>query len=160
MAARVIALLCLALLSACGSSGSLGRRDFPQPPAGPQGLVTPGPIGDDGCGNVGNTIYFETDSALLVSEAQLYLQKQAAWLICSPQYRVIIEGHADERGTREYNLALGERRAQAVTKYLIALGIDPKRLRTISYGKERPVCTEADETCWSQNRRTVTVLDN
>jgi peptidoglycan-associated lipoprotein len=96
----------------------------------------------------------------LTAETQKYAQRQACWIQLYPQHTLTIEGHADERGTREYNLALGERRAQAVVNYFIALGVDPKRLKTISYGKERPVCTGADEACWSQNRRTVSTLDN
>jgi peptidoglycan-associated lipoprotein len=96
---------------------------------------------------------------VLESEAQQVLEKQAAWLQAYPQHTVTLEGHADERGTREYNLALGERRAQAIMNYLIALGFDPKRLKTISYGKERPICTEAEEACWSRNRRGVSTLE-
>ncbi len=120
------------------------------------GKVVPGEATIDS--NVGNTVYFLTDSALLEPQAQRMLQVQAVWLKEYPHYRITIEGHADERGTREYNLALGERRAQAVMDYFIALGVDPKRLKTISYGKERPVCTEANEACWSQNRRGVSTL--
>ena len=146
------------LLAACTDSGSLGQRDFPSSPAGASGLVTPGPMGEIG-GNVGNTVYFETDSAVLMPDAQLQLQEQAAWLALFRKPTITIEGYADERGTREYNLALGERRAQATMNYLIALGLDPARAKTISYGKERPVCIDATEDCWSRNRRTVTTLD-
>jgi peptidoglycan-associated lipoprotein len=111
--------------------------------------------------HVGNTIYFDTDSAGLTADAQSALQKQAQWLLqWDHEHTFIIEGHADERGTREYNLALGERRAQAVMDYLVALGVDAKRLKTISYGKERPVCTDAAEACWSENRRAVSTLDD
>ena len=106
-----------------------------------------------------SNVHFDTDGYALSAEAQNTLQHQAAWLQHYPQYALTIDGHADERGTREYNLALGERRADAVMAYLIALGVDPKRLKTISYGKERPTCTEANETCWSQNRRSVSTLD-
>lgn len=88
------------------------------------------------------------------------LQRQAAWLHDYPRHTVTIEGHADERGTREYNLALGQRRADAVMRYLIALGIEAQRIKIISYGKERPVCTKANEACWDQNWRGVTTLDN
>jgi peptidoglycan-associated lipoprotein len=104
-------------------------------------------------------VHFDTDAYTLSLEAQSTLQRQAAWLRHYPQYALTIEGHADERGTREYNLALGERRAQAIMNYLIALGFDPKRLKTISYGKERPTCTDANEACWAQNRRGVSTLD-
>jgi peptidoglycan-associated lipoprotein len=125
------------------------------------GMVTPGSLEEEVCGfsNVGNTLYFATDSAILTAEAQEYAQRQACWIQLYPQHTLTIEGHADERGTREYNLALGERRAQAVLSYFVALGVDPKRLKTISYGKERPFCTEAEEACWSQNRRAVSTLD-
>jgi len=86
------------------------------------------------------------------------LQKQAAWLAKYPQVTLTIEGHCDERGTREYNIALGARRAQAVKEYLVSLGVNSSRLDTISYGKERPVCVESNESCWAQNRRGVSVI--
>ncbi len=107
---------------------------------------------------VGDRVFFGFDRYDLTAEAQAQLQKIAAWLKTYPQYRFVIEGHCDDRGTREYNLALGERRATAVKNYLIALGIDASRMQTISYGKERPVCTENTEECWAQNRRGVIVL--
>jgi peptidoglycan-associated lipoprotein len=145
------------MLAACANDDS-GQRSA-EPPSTSSGAMIPGEIEDGDYGNVGNTTYFGYDSAVLVPEAERYLQKQAAWIQAYPQYGITIEGHADERGTREYNLALGERRADAVMAYLIALGVDPKRLKTISYGKERPLCAEANEACWSQNRRGVTTLD-
>ena len=107
--------------------------------------------------NVGDRVRFELDRYDLSPEAQATLRQQAALLQSYPQFAVTIEGHADERGTREYNLALGERRADAVRNYLTALGISPDRVAVISYGKERPECPEAAEQCWSQNRRGVTV---
>ena len=103
--------------------------------------------------NVGDTIYFDVDSHSLRADAQSVLQKQAAWLKAHPQVRLVIEGHADERGTRDYNLALGDRRAGAVREFLVSVGIDAGRLEPKSYGKERPICAESDEGCWSQNRR-------
>jgi peptidoglycan-associated lipoprotein len=106
---------------------------------------------------VGDRVHFELDRYQLTPEAQATLRQQAALLQNYPQVVVTIEGHADERGTREYNLALGERRADAVRNYLTALGIDPSRITVISFGKERPECVAADESCWSQNRRGVTV---
>ena len=109
---------------------------------------------------VGDTIHFATDSYSLDAEAQTALQKQAAWLTQYREHMVTIEGHADERGTREYNLALGDRRAQTVVNYLTALGIDAARVKSVSYGKERPVCADAGDACWQQNRRGVTTLDN
>jgi peptidoglycan-associated lipoprotein len=109
---------------------------------------------------VGNTIHFDTDSYSLNTEAQAQLQKQAAWLQKYRQHSVTIEGHADERGTREYNLALGDRRATTVLNYLAALGIDKARLSEVSYGKEKPVCPDATDACWNENRRGVTALSN
>ena len=107
--------------------------------------------------NVGDRVHFELDRYDLTPEAQATLRQQAALLQNYPQFVVTIEGHADERGTREYNLALGEQRATAVRNYLTALGVSPDRVTVISYGKERPQCPGADEQCWSQNRRGVTV---
>ncbi|KAA5607486.1 peptidoglycan-associated lipoprotein Pal [Roseospira marina] len=107
---------------------------------------------------VGDRIFFGFDSYNLDSQAQQTLRRQAAWLQQYGQYSATIEGHADERGTREYNLALGERRANAVRNYLVTLGVPSQRLSTVSYGKERPTCTEATESCWSRNRRGVTTL--
>ncbi len=109
--------------------------------------------------NVGNTVYFGFDRYDLTAEAQAQLQKEAAWLQKYPQHTVTVEGHCDERGTREYNLALGERRANSVSNYLTALGIDKSRISTISYGKERPICTDSNESCYSQNRRGVTAVN-
>ena len=108
--------------------------------------------------NVGDRVFFETAESTLSSDAQQTLQKQSEWLKQYPRVSVSIEGHCDERGTREYNLALGERRANAVKKYLIGLGLESKRISTISYGKERPAVIGNDESAWSQNRRAVTVL--
>ena len=108
---------------------------------------------------VGNTIEFATDAYDLSAEAQATLQRQAQWLLQYPARTAIVEGHADERGTREYNLALGERRAQSAQAYLIALGIDASRLQTTSFGKEQPVCGEASDDCWARNRRAVTALN-
>jgi len=109
--------------------------------------------------NVGDRVFFDTDSTDLSQQARATLDKQAEWLSHYSQYAFTIEGHADERGTREYNIALGARRAQTVRDYLISRGISGQRMRTISYGKERPVAVCDDISCWSQNRRAVTVLD-
>jgi peptidoglycan-associated lipoprotein len=109
--------------------------------------------------NVGDRVFFETDSAELTAQSQVTLDKQAQWLAHYNRYAFTIEGHADERGTREYNIALGARRAQAVRDYLASRGIDSSRMRTISYGKERPVAVCNDISCWSQNRRAVTVIN-
>jgi peptidoglycan-associated lipoprotein len=107
--------------------------------------------------NVGDRVHFELDRYDLTPEARATLREQAALLQNNPEIVVTVEGHADERGTREYNLALGERRADAVRNYLTALGVSSNRVTVISYGKERPECPGADEQCWSQNRRGVTV---
>jgi peptidoglycan-associated lipoprotein len=109
--------------------------------------------------NVGDRVWFETDSSELSAKSRETLDKQAQWLQHYNRYTFTIEGHADERGTREYNLALGARRAATVRDYLISRGIAANRMRTISYGKERPVATCDDISCWAQNRRAVTVLD-
>ena len=109
--------------------------------------------------NVGDRVFFETDSSELTEQARATLDKQAQWLSNYNRYAFTIEGHADERGTREYNIALGARRAQTVREYLTTRGIAAQRMRTISYGKERPVAVCDDISCWSQNRRAVTVLD-
>ena len=109
--------------------------------------------------NVGDRVFFETDSSDLTPQARATLDKQAQWLVQYNRYTFTIEGHADERGTREYNIALGARRAQTVRDYLIARGIEAQRMRTISYGKERPAAVCNDISCWSQNRRAVTVLN-
>ena len=160
MSIRMLPALCAGLmLAACAESGSLGHSTTA--PQLSSGAVTLGPMTDPPNANIGNTVYFETDSAVLTAAAQAQLQKETAWLQQWDRGRnITIEGHADERGTREYNLALGERRAQAAIDYLVALGLDPKRLKTISYGKERPTYTDANEACWSQNRRSVSTIDN
>lgn len=108
--------------------------------------------------NVGDRVFFDTNSSQLSDQARETLDKQAQWLNHYSQYDFTIEGHTDERGTREYNLALGGRRAAIVRGYLISRGVLAQRIRTISYGKERPVAVCDDESCWSQNRRAVTVL--
>ena len=108
--------------------------------------------------NVGDRVFFESDSTELTGTSRSTLDKQAQWLQQYGNYTFTIEGHADERGTREYNIALGARRAQAVRDYLASRGIQPGRMRTVSYGKERPVAVCNDISCWSQNRRAVTVL--
>ena len=109
--------------------------------------------------NVGDRVLFEYDSADLTPEARRTLERQAAWLRRFSDVGVTIEGHCDERGTREYNLALGERRANAVSNFLVALGVDSSRVRTLSYGKERPVALGSNDTAWSQNRRGVTIVN-
>lgn len=108
--------------------------------------------------NAGDRVFFDSDSSELSPTAQATLAKQASWLQQYSRYNFTVEGHADERGTREYNFALGARRAETTKEYLVARGIPASRIRTISYGKERPVASCNDISCWSQNRRAVTVL--
>lgn len=110
--------------------------------------------------NVGDLVYFSSDSSDLTPEAQETLRNQAGWLNQYREHRVTIEGHADERGTREYNIALGARRANTVKSFLSAQGVDAQRIRTVSYGKERPIASCDDISCWSQNRRAQTILAN
>lgn len=179
MTIRMMPALCAALLlAACGSSGSdtggdMAATDTSQlSGSGSNGVSGSGldngiqsaSMGPGSAGEfetqIGNTIHFDTDSYSLNAEAQAILQKQAAWLQKYPQHMATIEGHADERGTREYNLALGDRRATTVMNYLVALGIDKSRLSEVSYGKEKPVCPDASESCWAENRRGVTALSN
>jgi len=109
--------------------------------------------------NVGDRVFFESDQSDLSPQATATLDRHVQWLQTYNRYAFTIEGHADERGTREYNIALGARRAQSVRAYLTSRGIDASRMRTISYGKERPVAVCNDISCWSQNRRAVTVLN-
>ncbi len=109
--------------------------------------------------NVGDRVFFDTDSSDLSVQARATLDHQAEWLNHYANYAFTVEGHADERGTREYNIALGARRAQTVRDYLISRGVSAQRMHTISYGKERPVAVCDDISCWSQNRRAVTVLN-
>jgi peptidoglycan-associated lipoprotein len=122
------------------------------------GVAAPG-TQQDFAENVGDRVFFDTDSTELSPTAQATLDKQARWLQQYPRYTFTVEGHADERGTREYNFALGARRAEVTKNYLIARGISAARMKTISFGKERPVATCDDISCWSQNRRAVTALN-
>ncbi|ODT12396.1 MAG: peptidoglycan-associated lipoprotein [Kaistia sp. SCN 65-12] len=146
-----LALAACANKPGAGGAGGLG--------AGGIGSATPGSA-QDFVVNVGDRIFFETDQTDISSNNRGTLDKQAQWLQQYPRYQVTIEGHADERGTREYNIALGARRATNTKNYLVSRGIAPNRIRTISYGKERPVAVCNDISCWSQNRRAVTVLNN
>lgn len=137
-------------ISACAKTPAEG-------PALAGGQAAPGSPQDFAV-NVGDRVFFDTDSSELSQTAQATLAKQATWLQQYGRYTLTEEGHADERGTREYNFALGARRAETTKDYLVARGIPATRIRTISYGKERPVATCNDISCWSQNRRVVTVL--
>jgi len=150
-----------ALLGACanktdsGASASLLGADADGRYG--RGRATPGSPEDFRSG-ARDMVYFSSDSSDLTPEAQQTLAEQARWLQQYPAHQIMIEGHADERGTREYNLALGARRAQSVRNYLAQQGVPHARMRTISYGKERPVAVCDDISCWSQNRRAQTVL--
>jgi len=119
--------------------------------------VTPGSVADFRQ-KVGDRVYFDTDMSSIRPDGRATLDKQAAWLKQYTNYQITIEGHCDERGTREYNFALGERRANAVRQYLVAQGLPAERIKTISYGKERPEVVGSDEGAWSRNRRGVTTL--
>jgi peptidoglycan-associated lipoprotein len=160
--ARVVRLL-VAVAVAMTLAACAGQNPRPEDvglaPYGKGGPATPGSARDFSV-NVGDIVYFSTDSTDLSPEAQQTLAGQARWLQQYAKYTITIEGHADERGTREYNIALGARRAQAVRDFLARNGVNPARIRTISYGKERPVAVCNDISCWSQNRRAQTVLNN
>jgi peptidoglycan-associated lipoprotein len=151
----------LLLLTACDSAsttdGANGGAGF-----GANGAGTGnGILGQSADGtNVSDRVYFATDSSVVDSEGQSTLDRQAEWLKSNESVNVAVEGHADERGTREYNIALGERRATAAKNYLVSQGVAANRISVISYGKERPAVTGNDEGAWSQNRRAVTVIAN
>lgn len=142
-----------AVLGACAGPGRTAGGGFGS--AG--GPTTPGSMAEF-VASAGDEVLFTTDSSELSLTAQVTLNRQAAWLSQYRSYPITIEGHADERGTREYNLALGARRAAAVRNYLASRGVEAGRIRTISFGKERPVATCDDISCWSRNRRAVTQL--
>ena len=148
--ARLVGALALALATAAcartaDTTGTIGAAQ----PGSQQDFVV----------NVGDRVFFESDRSELTAQSIATLEKQARWLQNYSQYAFTIEGHADERGTREYNIALGARRAPTVRDYLASHGVNPQRMRTISYGKERPVAVCNDISCWSQNRRAVTVIN-
>lgn len=152
------AFIVVAALSACANKDQNPENAL-LGPGGKGGPATPGSQRDFQV-NVGDIVYFSTDATDLSPEAQQTLQGQARWLNQYQQYTVTIEGHADERGTREYNIALGAKRANSVREFLARNGVSAGRVRTISYGKERPVAVCNDISCWSQNRRAQTVLNS
>lgn len=158
---KALKLVCAAAVAALLAGCSSNELD-PNQSSLNAGRGTPAKPGStrDFSQNVGDIVYFTTDSSDLTPEAQQTLSKQAQWLQQYSQYTITVEGHADERGTREYNIALGNRRATAVKNFLARNGIAAQRLRTISFGKERPVAVCNDISCWSQNRRAQTVLNN
>lgn len=156
---RILPLLAALSLAGCNGLAHLGG-------GGGAGYLDPAEYGsvDDPTSvayfqeALGDRVHFVVDRSDLSREARMILDRQADWLIANREYRVLIEGHTDEQGTRQYNLALGARRASAVQQYLIARGVEPERLRTITYGKERPIEICSVESCYSRNRRAVSVL--
>jgi peptidoglycan-associated lipoprotein len=157
---NIIKIIAICLVAGLAVTGCASRKGLPNN-AGELGLGANGAVpgtSQDFTVNVGDRIFFDTDSSAIRQDAQQTLARQAQWLNQYPQYAITIEGHADERGTREYNIALGARRAAATRDFLVSRGVNQGRIRTISYGKERPVATCDDISCWSQNRRAVTVL--
>ncbi len=151
--AGIILVSAMLALTGCASKKKLPNS------AGELGLNSAAPgTQQDFTVNVGDRVFFETDSSSLTTTARTTLDRQATWLARYTRYPVTVEGHADERGTREYNLALGARRAAATRDYLVAKGVRRGRIKTISFGKERPVAVCNDISCWSQNRRAVTLL--
>jgi peptidoglycan-associated lipoprotein len=167
MSFRTIA-AALALSAALSACASKAPKQLPPDPGaavtaadtgdGSASRVIPGSQADFVASTNGqDTIYFDTDQYNIDAQDSAALQAQAQWLNRYPAKRVTLEGHADERGTREYNLALGERRANAAKNYLVGLGIDAGRISTLSYGKERPMAVGSDEESWARNRRAVTV---
>ena len=141
---------------AAGGSGGTGASGGTA--ASSSTLPGPAPGSVDELISIGDRVFFDFDKYNLGSTARAALEQQAAWLQKYPAVTIVVEGHADERGTREYNLALGERRANSARDYLIALGVDAGRVRTISYGEERPVALGSNDAAWAQNRRAVTVV--
>lgn len=158
LAKSIAVLSAVFLLSACDtnptSTGDAGGNGGFGQNSGRNGSTL------DAEGNVADRVLFDLDSSQLDAEAQQILGTQAAWLKKNSNVNITLEGHCDERGTREYNIALGERRATAAKKYLVGLGVASSRISTISYGKERPAVVGSDESAWSQNRRAVSVATN
>lgn len=153
----VIALTLALALAGCANKKNLPNNAGDLGLGGAGGAATPGSQ-QDFTVNVGDRIFFDTDSTSIRADAQQTLDRQAQWLARYPNFSITVEGHADERGTREYNLALGARRATSTKEYLASRGVPANRMRTISFGKEKPVAVCDDISCWSQNRRAVTVL--
>lgn len=145
-----------AILAACAPTGTPTARSTA--PVAPVAASQPSAETQYLVENVGDRVFFATDQSNLDGSARATLRNQAAWLKQNADIRLTIEGHADERGTREYNLALGARRANAVRDFLISEGVSGGRLQTISYGKERPVSLCSEESCWSKNRRSVATI--
>ena len=164
---KAVAVLLIAALAACESEAPPTAETTPPAGSG-QGAgsgagqgIAQGPAPDSPeyfRQIVGDRVFFGTDQYVLDDVSMITLDRQAEWLIANPSVRVTIEGHADERGTRQYNLALGARRSNAAQRYLAQRGVQPDRIRAVTMGKERPVALCSEERCWSQNRRSVTVI--
>jgi peptidoglycan-associated lipoprotein len=155
-------------VTACTNPGRFGAdggagTGAPAATAPTTGGIVPGSANDPSSTayfqqSVGDRVLFEVDQATLTATGRATLDGQASWLIANTEYQAVIEGHADEQGTREYNLALGARRANAAREYLVSKGVPATRMRVVSYGKERPIEVCSDEACYAKNRRAVTVL--
>jgi peptidoglycan-associated lipoprotein len=164
MTTKGLLLVAILGLAACNNPDRYGAGSGPGGVGGggigTQGLGGPGDPASVAYFNqtVGDRVLFAVDQSNLSEQARSVLVGQARWLMTNPDYAIIVEGHADEQGTREYNLALGARRANAVQDFLISQGVAANRMRTVSYGKERPIAVCSTEECFSQNRRAVTVL--
>jgi peptidoglycan-associated lipoprotein len=164
MAGKTVTLIMgLSLIAVAGCAKKQRVEDLPPPPLGSgetgggRGAPVPGSQEDFVSRVSSDRVFFDTDKSDIDAEDQAILSSQAAWLKRYPNVRATIEGHCDERGTRDYNIALGARRANAAKNYLASAGIDPARITTVSYGKERPEAVGSDETSWARNRRAVTV---
>jgi peptidoglycan-associated lipoprotein len=165
MLAKVLMVVAGLALAACSNPDRFGSGAGAMGPGGAGGIDQMG-LGDPNNPSsiayfnqtVGDRVFFAVDQHTLSQDAQMTLSQQAQWLNRNQGYQIIIEGHADEQGTREYNIALSGRRANAVVEYLISQGISPNRMRPIPYGKERPVAVCSSEECYRQNRRAVTVI--
>jgi len=152
---KILILIAGLALSACTDAGRFGNNNGGYDPnASVSDPASPAYFQQ----TVGDRVLFEVDQSSLTAGAQATLDGQAQWLMTNTDYNAIIEGHADEQGTREYNLALGARRANTVHEYLVSRGVAARRLQVVSYGKERPIALGCEESCYAQNRRAVTVI--
>jgi len=155
---------CGLFAAGCATQPEPEPMPAPAPAPAPAPTPAPAPVGptpgsvEDFQVNAGDRVFYDFDQSRLTSTARETLRLQAAWLNAYPNTRILIAGNCDERGTREYNLALGARRAASARDFLISQGVDPARISTTSYGKERPVCRQSNERCWALNRNATTVI--
>jgi len=161
---KAFALLALVALTACANPDRFGAGNTVD--LNSQGGIDSAALGDAAFNSpayfsqtIGDRVLFAVDESTLSASARQVLEGQATWLLDNRDYQIVVEGHADEQGTREYNLALGARRASSVQQFLIAQGVGPGRIRTVTYGKERPLEICSEEACYAKNRRAVTVLN-